>query len=116
MGFTDPGPRPSAISFMCPRNALQRDGGKVAEHILSTILDNEDMGGVIIHLNVPVLLGYRHVSMLERLVEVIKAVHLQYHEHSLFAVAFRSDGDPEIEVEKRRHRQRLVAAGIPVFD
>lgn len=54
-----------------PANALQGDSAAAARKILEIVAEIDRPDAVLIHLNLPVLLSYRHVDMLGN---VLKAV------------------------------------------
>lgn len=99
-----------------PANLLQRDEGRMAERILDALLEHETLGGLIIHLNVAVLLGYRDVPMLDTLTRAVHRAIERYPGRAHLVLALRSDGDENVEAEKRRHRRAATQAGVPVFD
>ncbi len=99
-----------------PANILQREHGAWAQRILETICANESPETILIHLNLPVILGYRHVDMLDDLIETILRVKRQIGTRSHILLVLRSTGEPEIEARKRARVLQVMKVGIPVFD
>ena len=98
-----------------PANALRREDGGVAEQILqmsANMLDHKQLSCTSIWL---VILGYRG-DMLGNLWRIAISVKKQCEGRTHFTLALRSDGEPDAEDAKRRHRNAAVAERIPVFD
>ncbi len=99
-----------------PAGALQQDEGRVAERIIGIVRELGGADVLVMHINMTVVLSFRHVDMLGNLIEA--AVRAQAQGTDLFQVVLvlRSDGEPEVEDRKRHYRSKAVAAGIAVFD
>ncbi|MGD9942637.1 MAG: acetate--CoA ligase family protein [Burkholderiaceae bacterium] len=99
-----------------PANVLQRESGALAERILQTVCRHELPQALIVHLNLPVILGYRHVDMLGDLVRAVMRVKQGLPAAVPVLLALRSSGDPQYE-EKRRHwAVEAARSGIAVFE
>lgn len=68
------------------------------------------------HINMTVVLSFRHVDMLGNLIDAALRVRASGRAGMHVILVLRSDGEPDVEQKKREYRQRAVAAGIPVFD
>lgn len=99
-----------------PAGALQQDDGRLAGRILDIICGEGNPDATVIHINMTVVLSFKHVDMLGNLVDA--ALRLRKTAKSLphLALVLRSDGDSEVEERKREYRLRMTAAGVPVFD
>jgi hypothetical protein len=70
----------------------------------------------VIHVNMAVLLGYRHVDMLGHIIRAVLRLRETHPAGMHVALVLRSDGDAETEERKREYRLRAIATGVPVFD
>ena len=99
-----------------PANVLAREDGRISERVASKVFSSTSPDAFVIHMNVPVLLGYSHADILGNLMEAILR-HCAPDGASPHALlVLRSDGEPEIEALKREMRHRALDAGIPVYD
>jgi len=99
-----------------PANILQKDRGAIAQKILEVIALSAGADSILMHLNVPVLLGYRDVDMLTDVIEAAIRAKEAIEGRTHLSLALRSNGEPEAERRKRESRLRAMKAGIPVFD
>ena len=99
-----------------PANVLQRDRGALAQRILETIGANETPEAILMHLNLPVILGYRHVDMLGDLVEAALRSSETLRGRTHLVLALRANGDPESESRKRDCVIKAMEAGVAVFN
>lgn len=99
-----------------PAGALQQDEGRIAEHVITAVQNSGAADVLIIHINMTVVLSFRHVDMLGNLIEAALRVKARDQTGMHVVLVLRSDGEPDVEQRKREYRQRAVAAGIPVFD
>jgi acyl-CoA synthetase (NDP forming) len=99
-----------------PAGALQQDEGRIAEHVITAVQDSGAADVLVIHINMTVVLSFRHVDMLGNLIEAALRVKARDRTGMHVVLVLRSDGEPDVEQRKREYRQRAVAAGIPVFD
>ena len=99
-----------------PANVLAREDGRIARRVASKVFESTAPDAFVVHMNVPVLLGYSHADILGNLMSAILG-HCGADGASPHAVlVLRADGEPEIEVVKREMRARALDAGIPVYD
>ncbi len=99
-----------------PAGALQKDEGRLFPRILD-VLGNSGgaLDALVVHINMTVVLSFKHVDMLGNLVEAaLRAKAGGFAPH--LVLVLRSDGEPDVEERKRAYRARAVAAGIPIFD
>lgn len=99
-----------------PAGALHQDEGRVAERIMAAVAHNDAVDILVIHVNMTVLLGYRHVDMLGNIIQAVLHLRDAHAGGMHIALVLRSDGDAETEERKRDYRLRAVASGVPVFD
>ncbi len=98
-----------------PANILQRERGGLARRILSTVGAHETPEAIVVHLNLPVILGYRHVDMLGDLMQAVIHVRSQMASRSRLLLVLRSTGQPEFEERRSECVCLAMQAGIPVF-
>ncbi len=100
-----------------PAGALQQKEGRVAEAILDAITAGGHADILVIHVNMTVILTFRHVDMLVRsprscLCKLEQRRRRPWH----IVLVLRSDGEAEIEDRKRAYRRDAVAQGVAVYD
>jgi acyl-CoA synthetase (NDP forming) len=98
-----------------PANILQRERGALAQRILSTIALHESPEAIVVHLNLPVILGYRHIDMLADLMQATTRLRLQMASRSHLLLVLRSTGEPEFEERRSDCTRMAMREGIPVF-
>ena len=99
-----------------PAGALQQDEGRVAERIISAVAGSGNADALVIHVNMTVILGFRHVDMLGNIIRAVMRVRESDPSGLHIALVLRSDGDVETEERKRDYRAQAMASGVPVFD
>jgi acyl-CoA synthetase (NDP forming) len=99
-----------------PAGALQQDEGRAAEAIFDAISEGGGTDVLVMHVNMTVVISFRHVDMLGNLINAVLRVKAQNRSGMHVVLVLRSDGDPDIEGPKREYRRRAVTAGLPVFD
>lgn len=99
-----------------PAGALQQDEGRVAERIVEFVASGGQTDILVIHLNMTVILSFRHVDMLSNVVDAALEVRDSSRSGMHVVLVLRSDGDPDIENRKREYRRNAVARGVAVFD
>lgn len=100
-----------------PAGALQQQEGRFAEKILQIVCARGDVHALVVHINMTVVLSFRHVDMLGNLVQAaLRIKQTAGPETAHLVLVLRSDGDPETEEQKRAYWLRASEAGIPVFD
>lgn len=99
-----------------PAGALQQDEGRVAERIIAAVAASGDADALVIHVNMTVILGFRHVDMLGNIIRAVLRVRESDRSGLHIALVLRSDGDAETDVRKRDYHMQAMARGVPVFD
>ena len=99
-----------------PAGALQQDEGRAARRILDAVQRDTSVDALVIHINMTVVLGFRHVDMLGNLVDAVLAMQESRSGGPHVVLVLRSDGDAEVEARKREDRARAMARGLAVFD
>ena len=106
-------------------NALQGDSAAAARKILEIVAEIDRPDAVLIHLNLPVLLSYRHVDMLGNMLKAVADLKAAHGGRTQFTLVLRSDGEPKSSVASAQHRRRAgvtacrldaMRDGIPAFD
>src|SRR6185437_2827332 len=88
----------------------------LARRILTAIAAREAPDGIVVHLNLPVIAGYRHVDLLGELLDVVIALRADLASRSHVLLVLRANRDPECVERVRSLATRLTEAGLPVFD
>jgi acyl-CoA synthetase (NDP forming) len=99
-----------------PAGALQQDEGRAAQRIMDVLCAAADIDALVMHVNMTVVLSFRHIDMLGKLIDAALRARTASPSGMHLALVLRSDGDADVEDRKRDYRQRAVRAGIPVFD
>ncbi|MCZ8338592.1 MAG: acetate--CoA ligase family protein [Burkholderiaceae bacterium] len=98
-----------------PANILQRENGALAERILRTVCRHESPNALIVHLNLPVILGYRHVDMLGDMVRAVIRVRNELPRHVPLILVLRSSGEPKYEEKRLYWAAEATREGIAVM-
>jgi len=98
-----------------PANILQRDRGALARRILDTVAATERPGAIVMHLNLPVILGYRDGELLDELVQATIGLKSALPAGVRLFLVLRSTGQPELEARRQACANQAMRAGIPVF-
>jgi len=98
-----------------PANILQRDHGALARRILDTVAATERPGAIVMHLNLPVILGYREGELLDELVQAAVGLKAALPAGVRLFLVLRSTGQPHLEAKRQAHAALAMRAGIPVF-
>lgn len=99
-----------------PAGALQQNEGRVAEHIIDAVAKSGGADVLVIHVNMTVILGFRHVDMLGKIIRAALRQQNGNQSRMHIALVLRTDGDVEAEGLMREYRRQAVASGVPVFD
>lgn len=99
-----------------PAGALQQNEGRVAEQIIDVVSSSGKADVLVIHVNMTVILSFRHVDMLGNIVEAALRVREKAASQMHIALVLRSDGEADIEDRKREYRRSAVERGVVVFD
>lgn len=99
-----------------PASVLKQEDGRVAGRILDIVGRLVAPYATIVHLNLPVIMGYRHVPdfLPNLLAAVLGPEGAPPREHRLLVL--RSDGSDEVDAWRRRFRKAAVARHVPSFD
>lgn len=99
-----------------PANVLQQQNGKITATILRIDSDLIKPYATIVHLNVSVIMGYRHVeNFLPNLISSVVDLPGSEEERSRRLLVVRSDGSEEADSWKRQFRDQAKGK-VPVFD
>ena len=74
---------------------LAREDGAIAGRIVQSVLENARPDAFVLHMNVPVILGYEHADILGRLMDATLA---NRNTDAHVVLVLRSDGEPEIDI------------------
>lgn len=99
-----------------PAMSLAREDGAVARRMIDGIFAHTHPDAFVIHMNVPVILGYSHADILGNLMDATVAARARGATNAHVLLVLRSDGEPEIERLKADMRKRALDAGIPVYN
>lgn len=99
-----------------PAGALQQDEGRAAERIIDIVSSSGQADALVIHVNMTVIMSFRHVDMLGNIVEAALKVRERSASNMHIALVLRSDGEADIEESKRQYRRIAVERGVAVFD
>ncbi|MGI9421924.1 MAG: acetate--CoA ligase family protein [Hyphomicrobiaceae bacterium] len=100
-----------------PAVQLKSKDGETAGLILRTILDGAQPNFLVVHLNLPVIIGYRDIpDLLPKLVEAALSACRDASAATDLALVLRSDGSQECDDARRTYRTAAAGDGVPVFD
>lgn len=102
-----------------PINTLKHDGGALCGRAIRIVLETEEPGAFVLHINLPVM--WNHISAgddhgVENLLDAARQARDTNPGATHFLLVLRSDGHTEIEERKRHCRMAALAQGFPVFD
>lgn len=98
-----------------PANVLQRERGALASRIIETVAATEEADALVMHLNLPVIVGYEHVDLLGDLMDVAIRLREKLPPSRRLFLVLRSTGQAELEGRRQAAATRAMQAGIPVF-
>jgi len=99
-----------------PAGALQQNEGRVAEAILDVVVADGRADIVVIHVNMTVILTFRHVDMLGNIVAAAVQARANATSPVHIVLVLRSDGEADVEDRKRAYRRDAVAQNVAVYD
>lgn len=99
-----------------PAGTLRQEDGRIARRIFDAFALEPEIGAIVMHLNMTVILSYANPRILPNLFEAAMSAGVEGADAAHFVLVLRSDGEPAIEAQKQRYREQAVAAGIPVYD
>ncbi|HTK01795.1 MAG TPA: CoA-binding protein [Bordetella sp.] len=98
-----------------PANILDRDHGALARGILDTVVQAERPGAVVVHLNLPVILGYRQGELMNELVRGVIDLKTALPRGARLFLVLRSPGQPDLEEQRQAYAHLAMRSGMPVF-
>lgn len=99
-----------------PAWTLAVEQGRVAESVLTAVLETSDPAVVISHLNVGIILSNTGPEVMTGLVDAVARSRDRFRARTHHLLVLRSDGDPRTAEATRPFHERAVHAGLPVFD
>lgn len=101
-----------------PAYTLRQDEGRIAERILTIVLQHGEPDAVVMHINLPVFIAstIQGVDVLQNLVDAALRARARRPGQAHFALVLRSDGAEPSERRRREFRSKIVAQGVPVYD
>ena len=98
-----------------PASVLKEDEGRITARILDVNRRAVKPHATVIHLNLPVIMGYRHVeNFLPNLLSAVFGDAAQEAEHRILVL--RSDRSEEVDAWRRTFRAEAIRRGVPAFD
>nr|MBF0685951.1 CoA-binding protein [Pseudomonas sp.] len=99
-----------------PVGVLKKDEGAIAEEILRIVYRAAEADAVVLHLNLPVILGYHDESLLSNLFQAALRAREASERRVHFVLVLRSDGSESIDNLRRIYRDDAISRGIVVYD
>lgn len=99
-----------------PVGALNKNQGAIAEGILNIVYRVDNIDAIILHLNLPVIVGYYDESLLRNLVAAAVRSRDTASRNVHFVLVLRSDGSAIIDDIRRGYRDDAIAQGIATYD
>lgn len=99
-----------------PVATLQQREGLVANQILDIIYSVAKPDAVVMHLNLASFVGRGDVDPIDNLIKAATQVQGTHPGQAHFVMVLRVDGSPQLDAKMRDYRERILAAGIPVYD
>lgn len=99
-----------------PAGVLSKNQGALVESILNIVHRAGDVDAIVVHLNLPVIVGYYDETLLGNLIEAAMRSRDAATRKVHFMLVLRSDGSAAIDDIRRKYRGEAVARGIPVYD
>jgi acyl-CoA synthetase (NDP forming) len=98
-----------------PANILNRDGGRLPEQVLETVVRAEKPEIVLLHLNLPVVLPYRDGALMDELMSMVLRLDDTMPLGTRLVLVLRSTGQAAYEAKRQECAQMAMEAGIPTF-
>jgi acyl-CoA synthetase (NDP forming) len=99
-----------------PAGVLSKDDGAIAARILDLVYDSGEVNAIVLHLNMPVILGYYGEDLFHRLVESAMEIRGKHAGKGHFVLVLRSDGSEEVDRRRHAYRKMAMTLGVAVFD
>lgn len=98
-----------------PASVLKEEDGRIAARILEINRRHVRPHATIIHLNLPVIMGYRHIEgFLPNLLRAVFGAGEEAAEHRVLVL--RSDRSEEVDAWRRTFREAAIERRVPTFD
>ena len=98
-----------------PANILERSKGRIAGSILEAVALREQPGAILMHINMPVIMGYRQGALLDELMHIVLELRRELSPAVRLLLVLRSTGQADYEETRREYTQLAMQAGIPTF-
>lgn len=100
-----------------PASVLRENQGRIAGDILEIVRQHTKPHAIIAHLNLPVIMGYRHIeNFMPNLIEALLKSASGSGTTPHLVLALRSDGSEEVDAWRRTFRSAATARGVPCYD
>nr|WP_246505044.1 CoA-binding protein [Microvirga antarctica] len=100
-----------------PASVLKEQDGRVTAKILDIDRRCTNPYATIIHLNLPVIMGYRHVAdFLPNLMNSVFGAEEKSQDRPHCVLVLRSDRSEEVDAWRRSFRNVAAERGVPTFD
>ncbi|HVO89287.1 MAG TPA: acetate--CoA ligase family protein [Casimicrobiaceae bacterium] len=99
-----------------PVATLQEDEGRVAGRILQIVYQSALPDALVMHINLASFVGRGGADPIDNLVAAALEVQKAHVGRTHVVIALRVDGSPDLDERRRQYRERILAAGIPVYD
>lgn len=99
-----------------PVGVLNKNQGAIVEAMLNIVHRIDNIDAIVLHLNLPVIVGYYDESLLRNLVEAAVRSRDAAKRNVHFMLVLRSDGSAAIDDIRRGYRDDAIARGIAVYD
>lgn len=100
-----------------PASVLKEHDGRVSANILRINRELTRPYATIVHLNLPVILGYRHVEgFMTNLMDAVLGTSPAGLQASHQLLVLRSDRSEEVDGWRRTFRRAAMERGVPTFD
>ncbi|HPU51955.1 MAG TPA: acyl-CoA synthetase, partial [Burkholderiaceae bacterium] len=99
-----------------PVGVLSKDEGAVVGSILDIVQRAGDIDAIVVHLNLPVIVGYYDETLLRNLITAMLRSRDSAARKLRFVLVLRSDGSAAVDEIRRTYRDEAMAIGIAVYD
>ena len=99
-----------------PVGVLSKDEGAVVGSILDIVQRAGDIDAIVVHLNLPVIVGYYDETLLRNLITALLRSRDAAARKLRFVLVLRSDGSAAVDEIRRTYRDEAMAIGIAVYD
>ena len=99
-----------------PAGVLAKDQGALVGSILDIAQRAGDIDAIVVHLNLPVIVGYYDEALLRNLIRAVLRSRDAAASRLPFVLVLRSDGSAAIDAIRRTYRDEAMALGVAVYD